>query len=127
MAVDSYVPGACNIGKAEIARRLQFGWSGIAVTAVLAVIFYATGVPAPWRLVLFLPAAAGAVGLLQGYLHFCANFGMRGVFNFGSQVGRTDTVEQAEFRRKDRQMATRIMVWSLVIGVVVAVGTTLIG
>ena len=127
MAATAYVPGACNIGKAEIAHRLRFGWIGVAVTVVLAAIFYATRIPAAWRLVLILPAAVGAIGLLQGYMHFCADFGMRGVFNFGPDVGKTDTVEQAEFRRKDRRKAVSIGVWSLLIGVVVGVGSMLVG
>jgi len=127
MAENSYVPGVCNIGKAEIAKRLQFGWASVAVTVVLAAVFYVTRVPAAWRLALLLPAAGGAVGLLQGYLHFCADFGMRGVFNFGSEVGKTDTVEQSELRKIDRRKAAGIIVWSLVIGIAVAMGSILIG
>jgi len=127
MAQSAYIPGECNIGNAEIAQRLRFGWIGVAVTVVLATIFFVTRIPATWRLVLFLPSAGGAVGLLQGYLHFCADFGMRGVFNFGPDVGKTDSVEQAEFRRKDRRKAISIFAWSLVIGVVVGVGSVLVG
>ena len=47
-------------------------------------------------------------------------FGMRGVFNFGAEVGKTDTVEQQEFRRKDRAKAFQIVAYSIFIGVVVA-------
>jgi len=127
MTERNYVPGACNIGQAEIARRLQFGWIGVAVTIIVAAALFVTRVPPAWRLVLFLPAAVGAVGLLQGYLRFCADFGMRGVFNFGPDVGKTDAVEQAEFRRKDRRKAAAIVIWTVVIGVVVGVGSLLAG
>lgn len=125
MTAGKYVPGVCNIGQAEIVRRLQFGWIGVAATVILAVLLHAIRVPAGWRLVLFLPAAGGAVGLLQGYMHFCADFGMRGVFNFGPDLGKTDTVGQAEYRRKDRRKAISIVIWTLVIGVVVGVGSLL--
>ena len=115
-----YVPGVCNIGHAEIRQRLRFGWGGLAVTVVLAAAFFVFRVPAPWRFFLFLPAALGATGFLQAAFHFCAAFGMSGVFNFGAEVGKTDTVEQAEFRRKDRAKALQIVAYSILVGVVVA-------
>ena len=115
-----YVPGVCNIGGAEIRERLRFGWGGLVVTVVLAAAFFVFRVPAPWRFFLFLPATLAAVGFLQAAFRFCANFGMRGVFNFGPEVGKTDTVEQAEFRRKDRAKAFQIVSFSVLIGVVVA-------
>ena len=116
-----YIPGVCNIGAAEIARRRQSGWVGLGVTVLLWVLFFMLRVPAPWRLALFIPAAVGAAGFLQAAFHFCANFGMRGVFNFGAQVGKTDTVEQAEFRRKDRSKARLISLLSALVGAVAAV------
>ena len=127
MAVQTqYVPGACNIGPAEIRRRRQSGWIGLAATAALWVIFLSFGVPAPWRLFLFLPASIGAAGFLQAGMHFCANFGMRGVFNFGPDVGRTDTVEQAEFRRRDRAKAGLIGLYSFLAGALVAAAGVLL-
>jgi len=115
-----YIPGVCNIGRAEIRRRRQSGWFGLGLTVVLWALFVLLGVAAPWRLVLFLPAAVGAAGFLQAALHFCAAFGMRGVFNFGPAVGTTDTVEQAEFRRKDVAKARLIALYSALIGLVIA-------
>jgi hypothetical protein len=29
----------------------------------------------------------GATGFLQAAMHFCAGFGMRGLINFGSEIG----------------------------------------
>lgn len=120
MARAEYVPGVCNIGPAEIRRRQQSGWFGLAVTVLAWAAFFVFRVPAPWRLLLFLPAAAGATGFFQAALHFCAGFAMQGVFNFGSEVGKTDTVEQAEFRRKDRQKARLIGLYSGLVGIAVA-------
>jgi hypothetical protein len=117
-----YVPGVCNIGRAEVSRRMQSGWIGLAVTALLWAVFAIFRVPAPWRLFLFLPATLAATGFFQAAFHFCANFGMRGVFNFGPDVGKTDTVEQAAFRRKDRRKAQLIILYSALVGVVVAIG-----
>jgi len=116
-----YIPGVCNIGPAEIRMRRQSGWLGVGATILLWIVFWFLHVPAAWRLLLFFPAMLGAVGFLQAALHFCAAFGLGGVFNFGSEVGKTDTVEQAEYRRKDRQMALLIGLYSFLIGMAVAI------
>jgi hypothetical protein len=44
---------------------------------------------------------------------------MRGVFNFGPTVGKTDTVSQAEFRAKDRRKAQQVFFYAALIGIVV--------
>ena len=46
---------------------------------------------------------------------------MKGVFNFGPDVGRTETVERKEFRKKDRRKALHIIGYSIAVGVIVAV------
>jgi len=120
MKQQQYIPGVCNIGPAERKRRIFSGWIGLAATVVLEGLFLLVRAPAPWRLALFLPATGGATGFLQAAFHFCAAFGFGGVFNFGPDVGRTDTVMQAEFRRKDRTRALQIIARSAGIGVVVA-------
>jgi hypothetical protein len=119
-ANSEYIPGVCNIGPAEIRMRRLSGWIGLVFTILLWGAFILLRVPAPWRLLLFLPATASASGFLQAAMHFCANFGMRGVFNFRAEIGKTDTVEQAEFRRKDRAKALRIILYSSLIGIAVA-------
>jgi len=110
----------CNIGPAEIRRRRQAGWFGAIFAAALLATLVALSAPAAWLWLLVLPVAAAAVGFLQAALHFCANFGLRGVYNFGPNVGKTDTVIQAKFRAADRRKANKIILASLVIGVVVA-------
>ena len=61
-----------------------------------------------------------SIGFLQAAWHFCATFGLVGVFNFGPNVGKTDTVEQAEFRRQDRRTAIQIIALSALAGAVAA-------
>jgi hypothetical protein len=115
-----YVPGVCNIGPAEIRRRRKGGWVGAGATILLWAAFFIFRVPAPWRLTLFLPAMLGATGFLQAAFHFCAGFGMRGVYNFGPEVGKTETVDQAEFRLKDRRKSLLIFLYSVLIGIATA-------
>ncbi len=115
-----YVPGVCNIGRAEIRRRRLVGWMALAATAALWIGFAVFSVAPSWRLVLFVPGSIAATGFLQAAWHFCATFGVLGLSNFGPNVGRTDTVEQAEFRRHDRRTAIKIIVLSMLAGVAVA-------
>jgi hypothetical protein len=115
-----YIPGVCNIGRAEIKLRKIVGWIALATTVALWAALAAVGASAVWRLVLFVPATVAAIGFLQAAWHFCANFGLRGVLNFGPNVGKTDTVEQAEFRRQDRRKALQIIGLSLLAGAAVA-------
>ena len=72
-----------------------------------------------------LPAAGSASGYLQAWLHFCAGFGSRGVYNFGP-VGSVSEVASPEARARDRARSIRIGVASLAIGVVVAVVAALL-
>jgi len=58
-------------------------------------------------------------GHLQPCSLFCAAFGMRGVFNFGPQMGKTEDVGRAEYHRKDRQKALQIIGYSVLIALVV--------
>ncbi|HET8776637.1 MAG TPA: hypothetical protein VFN76_03145, partial [Candidatus Limnocylindria bacterium] len=79
-----YEPGVCNIGPAEIRRRRMAGHVGTVVTAVAFGGLVLLDAPPIARLLLILPAAGAASGYLQAWLKFCAGFGSRGVFNFGS-------------------------------------------
>jgi hypothetical protein len=115
-----YIPGVCNIGPAEIRMRRTTGWLGLGATILIWSVFCLLRVPAAWRLTLFFPAVMSAVGFLQAAMHFCAAFGILGVFNFGPSVGKTDTIEQAEFRRADQRKAAQIILYSVLIGLAAA-------
>ena len=116
---EKYIPGVCNIGPAEIKKRKQAGWMGLVATIILWMAFIWFDVPSAWRLLLFFPAMMSATGFLQAYTHFCAYFGFASLFNFGD-VGKTDSVSQAEFRAKDRRRAWQIIIYSVLVGVAVA-------
>jgi hypothetical protein len=120
-----YRPGICNIGPAEISRRRLAGHVGLLVTVVLFAALLAIGAPPIARLVLALPAAGSAAGYLQAWLKFCAAFGSRGIFNFGS-LGRADQVASDAARTRDRIRAYQIGLASLGIGVVLAVVAVLL-
>ena len=102
-----YRPGACNIGPAEIRRRQVAGVLGIVAALGLGVLLLVLGAPPVARLLVALPLAAGFSGFLQARLHFCANYGWRGIRNLGA-IGDVERVEDAEARRADRRKALAI-------------------
>lgn len=121
-----YIPGVCNIGPAEIRRRRASGWIGVAIAVVFLVAAFALQLPAPWRLLVAAPVGLAAGGFLQAAFHFCANFAMRGLFNFDGVEAAKEEVSQREYRRKDQRKALLIVGLALLIAVVVAVAAFLI-
>jgi hypothetical protein len=119
-----YVPGACNIGPAEIALRRRFGHAGVAVTAALAAALVRSDLHPAWRLTLALPAAGAASGYLQAHQRFCADFGWRGVYNFDAR-GQEQRVTSERAAAEDRRRALQIAAASAAIGVGVALAATL--
>lgn len=112
---ESYVPGVCNIGPAEIKKRIRTGWFGLIITIALLIYFGWNEVEQGWRVAIFIPSMLAAMGLLQGYMRFCVYFGLAHLFNFGD-AGQTDTVTQAEFRAKDRKKSWQIILYAALIG-----------
>jgi hypothetical protein len=117
--VDQYVPGSCNIGPAEIARRRRLGHAGVIATVALAAALLALDAAPAWRLALALPASLAAAGYLQAWLRFCADFGWRGVYNFGA-LGGEERVAAEEARAQDRRRALLVGAASGAIGLAVA-------
>jgi len=117
---DTYVPGVCNIGPAEIARRKRLGAVAAAGTVALAAPLVLLPVPRPWRLLVAVPAAGAAVGYLQAALRFCARFGMAGLFNVAGDIGDEEEVWQQEYRVKDQRKAVAILAGSIGIGAAAA-------
>ncbi len=116
---EAYSPGVCNIGDDERALRRTAGWLGVALSAAIVVAFVELRIAGVPRLVLLLPSSLAAVGFMQSRAHFCANFGMRGLYNFGG-VGAASRISDADSRRRDRAAALRIIAYSLAIGSVVS-------
>jgi hypothetical protein len=120
MDAPHYIPGVCNIGPAEIAMRKRTGWIGFALTLFLWGVLTSLGAAAIWFFLLVIPSGISAVGFIQAKMHFCAAFGLRGVFNLGSEVGKTRQSPQAEVRTWDKRKSLQIIGYSVLVGLVVA-------
>lgn len=117
-----YIPGVCNIGPAEIANRRKIGLTWMAVSIGIAALLFYFRTPEWTRLFIFLPATIAFSGLYQAKAHFCAGYGMSGLYNVANSLGKSDTVTQAEFRKKDKAKAQQIFILSLLSAAFVAIG-----
>ena len=122
--IHQYVAGTCNIGPDEIAMRRRVGHVGVVTTAALAAALIRSDLRPAWRLTLALPAAGAAAGYLQTRERFCADFGWRGVYNFGRR-GIEHQVTADQDLAEDRRKALRIAAASGAIGVGVALAAML--
>jgi hypothetical protein len=125
MSDPAYVPGQCNIGPAEVARRRSLGWSALVVTAVVIVAFAFVRMSPWWWLVLFLPATLSASGFLQARAHFCTGYAHAGLFSMGAP-GTAQHVTSDADRALDRKTGNRIALRALLIGALVAVVAALL-
>ena len=114
-----YQAGVCNIGAAEIRARQIGGWVSAAVTSIVWVGLAMFDVGASWYWVVALPASGAAVGFVQARFHFCVNFGLRHIFNFGG-LGSTTRVGDADDIRRDRRRSLELIAVSAVLAFAVA-------
>lgn len=122
---NSYVPGECNIGAAEVGVRRKFGHGALGLTLLAAaLLFYFRAAPA-WRLLLFFPAMFSASGYLQTYFRFCVGFGFKSAYNFGALGGQTPVADEAS-KMKDRRKARTMASLAAMIGAMFAVSAYLL-
>lgn len=117
----TYTPGVCNIGEAEIRLRRQVGFSAGASTLFAVLACYFLHISPKWACLIFFPATISALGFIQARMHFCVNFGMRGLFNVSSELRHTESIDQTEWRKKDQQTAIIIIVAAILAAIAVTI------
>ena len=117
----SYIPGTCNLGKAEIRRRQIVAVIGLVLTlaSFLGLVAADTVNSARWSL--FAPLMVFSIGFIQSRKKFCLAYGLMGTFNLG-KLGDISRVQSPEDRRADRKTATIILLQ----GVLLALALTVI-
>lgn len=107
----SYVPGTCNLGKAEIRRRQIVALIGALLTLSSFVGLLAADTANSARWSLFAPLMVFSVGFIQSRKRFCLAYGLMGTFNLG-KLGDITRVQSPEDRRADRKTAVSILLQS---------------
>lgn len=107
-----YIPGSCNIGKAEVKRRQIVAVFGLILMLISIVAITTSEQSRTARLSIFLPALIFSVGFIQSRSKFCLAYGLAGTFNFG-KLGDISKVQSLEDKRADRKTASLIMFKSI--------------
>ncbi len=105
---DTYIPGTCNLGKAEVRSRQIVALVGLVATLILATGLTASSAPQASGLTLFAPLMVFAVGFIQSRRKFCLAYGLAGTFNLG-KLGQISKVANPEDKAADRKTALSIL------------------
>ena len=116
----SYVPGSCNLGKAEVRRRQLVALIGALLTLFSFAGLLAADLPNSARWSLFAPLMMFSVGFIQSRKKFCLAYGLMGTFNLG-KLGDMTRVQSEEDRKADRKTAISIFLQSALLAVVLTV------
>jgi hypothetical protein len=112
MSATEYIPGTCNIGKAEIRQRQVVALIGLFLTISSLVGFISAHASPQVRLGIFLPLTIFSVGWIQSRKKFCLAFGFMGTFNF-ARIGKMSKVVDKASLAADRKTAAIILLQSL--------------
>ena len=105
---DTYIPGTCNLGKAEVRSRQIVALVGLVATLILATGLISSSAPQASGLTLFAPLMVFAVGFIQSRRKFCLAYGLAGTFNLG-KLGQISKVANLEDKAADRKTALSIL------------------
>lgn len=105
---DTYIPGTCNLGKAEVRSRQIVALVGLVASFILATGLIASSAPQASGLTLFAPLMVVAVGFIQSRRKFCLAYGLAGTFNLG-KLGQISKVANPEDKAADRKTALSIL------------------
>ena len=113
----SYVPGTCNLGKAEIRRRQFVALLGLFLAGSTALGLVGSDAPTSARWGLFVPLMVFSVGFIQSRKKFCLAYGFMGTFNLG-KLGDLSRVQSPEDRKADRKTALTILVQAALLALI---------
>ena len=106
MEQQAYIPGVCNINKAEIAYRRKAMIAGFVIAALLFVGLLFTQLDGWLRaLIVLVPLYVGIIGYFQVRNHFCVSYGAIGKQNATDGHATALEVDEAEARVADKKKA----------------------
>jgi uncharacterized membrane protein (UPF0136 family) len=119
-AEQAYIPGVCNINRAEIASRRKAGYFGLSLLIVVAAVLFAVSANRWIRIVLFVPAFIAAIGYLQSKNHFCVSFAASGLQNATEGSDTATKIAGTAAHTKDKAKARRMNLQAAAFGLVIA-------
>ena len=116
----SYIPGTCNLGKAEVRRRQFVALIGLILTGMSFIGLETAASTNSARWSLFAPLMVFSVGFIQSRKKFCLAYGLMGTFNLG-KLGDLTRVQSPEDRKADRKTALTIFAQSALLALAITV------
>ena len=117
---ESYIPGSCNLGKAEVRSRQFVALVGLIMSITSFVGLVGVSASRSTRWTIFAPLLVFAVGFIQSRKKFCLAFGFMGTFNLG-KLGQLSRVADPEHRKADRKTAITLLLQALVLAFAITV------
>lgn len=122
---DTYIPGTCNLGKAEVRSRQIVALVGFVISLILAIGLIASSAPQASGLTLFAPLIIFSVGFVQSRRKFCLAYGLAGTFNLG-KLGQISKVADPEDKAADRKTALWVLAQATALALGIAVAFSLL-
>jgi hypothetical protein len=119
----SYVPGGCNINKAEIAKRRMIGHVGLVIFVIVLVALLVFDVSRWYRIILFLPGMMVASGYLQARNHFCTGYARAGKQNAVQGSTTASDISDEAAKASDKSKAKRMNLQASLIALIAMVIT----
>jgi hypothetical protein len=116
---NAYIPGVCNINKAEIAKRRMVGHVGLAVFVIVLAALLAFDANRWYRIILLLPAMAAANGYLQARNHFCTGYAQTGKQNAAQGSTTASDITDEAAKANDKSKAKRMNLQATLIALIV--------
>jgi hypothetical protein len=105
-----------NIGPGERQRRLVGGFFFLAIAVCVGVCLIWFNAPRPWRLLIFLPAWASAIGFFQVSAKTCVALAARGLKNMDAgDEAISDSGELDQVRKQSRAVHIRSILTAAVV------------
>jgi hypothetical protein len=122
----SYVPGMCNINRAETNQRKKAGYLGLGIFVVGLILLIAI-VESRWtRIVLVAPAFLAAIGFLQARNKFCVGYGSAGLQNADDDSIKAKNVADASSIAADKKKSRAMNLQAFYIALALTIVTMLI-
>jgi len=113
---ENYIPGTCNIDKAQLLKRKRFAAKCLGLTVWAIVLIEIIDLSKWWRLPMVVLFTLSTLGIQQVYFKFCYVFGLKGLYGLG-EIGKTQKIKEPEQLKKDRAKAQRMIISSVLIGI----------
>jgi hypothetical protein len=121
MASQEYIPGVCNINRAEVAYRRKAMYVGFGLVLVIFLALAFTGISGWLRaIIIFAPLFVGVIGYLQVKNSFCVSYGASGKQN-AVDGGSVHEIAETEAKRADKRKARSMNLQALSVTLIVCV------